>query len=227
MKLGFTNNQLKIIAMIAMLIDHIGAYLFPQVRWLRIIGRLAYPIFAYMIAEGCHHTKSRIRYFLQMAGLAAICQLVDYIARGSVYQCILVTFSLSILTIYAIDIFRKNKGILSAILALIVFGGVIYACYVLPYRLPGMDFDIDYGFLGIMLPVVIYLVPDKQGKIFAMAAMLVAMSGRWGAVQWYGLAAIPLLLLYNEKRGKARLKYLFYIFYPVHLVAIYFLGMLL
>ena len=227
MKLGFTNNQLKIIAMIAMLIDHIGAYLFPQVRWLRIIGRLAYPIFAYMIAEGCHHTKSRIRYFLQMAGLAAICQLVGYIASGSMYQCILVTFSLSILTIYAIDIFRKNKGILSAVLALIVFGGVIYACYLLPGKLPNTDFHIDYGFLGIMLPVVIYLVPDKQGKLFAAAAMLIAMSGRWGNIQWYALLALPLLLLYNETRGKAKLKYLFYIFYPVHLVAIHLIDMLI
>ena len=227
MKLGFTNNQLKIIAMIAMLIDHIGAYLFPQVRWLRIIGRLAYPIFAYMIAEGCHHTKSRIRYFLQMAGLAAICQLVYYIAMGSLYQCILVTFSLSVVIIYAIDNFRKHKGVLSGALAIAVFGAVVYVCYLLPKRLAGTDFGIDYGFFGILLPVVIYLVPDKQGKLFAAAAMLIAMSGRWGAVQWYGLAAIPLLLLYNEKRGKARLKYLFYIFYPAHLVAIYFLGMLL
>ena len=125
MKLGFTNNQLKIIAMIAMLIDHIGAYLFPQVRWLRIIGRLAYPIFAYMIAEGCHHTKSRIRYFLQMAGLAAICQLVYYIAMGSLYQCILVTFSLSVVIIYAIDNFRKHKGVLSGALAIAVFGAVV------------------------------------------------------------------------------------------------------
>jgi len=47
MKLGLTNNQLKIIAMVSMLLDHVGLMLFPQVRWLRIVGRLAYPIFAY------------------------------------------------------------------------------------------------------------------------------------------------------------------------------------
>ena len=224
MKLGLTNNQLKIIAMISMLIDHIGAYLLPQYRWMRIIGRVAYPIFAYMIAEGCRHTKHRARYLLQMGGLAAVCQLVDYVARGSLAQSILVTFTLSILTVYAIDNFRKHKGILSGLLALMVFGGVLYACYVLPYKLAGTDYDIQYDFLGVMLPVVIYLVPDKQGKLFAAAAVLAAMSGRWGSVQWYGLAAIPLLLLYNEKRGKAKLKYLFYIFYPAHLVAIYLVG---
>ena len=56
---GLTNNQLKLIAMLSMLIDHVGMLLFPGVRVLRIIGRLAFPIFAYMIAEGCAHTRSR------------------------------------------------------------------------------------------------------------------------------------------------------------------------
>ena len=224
MKLGLTNNQLKVIAMVAMLLDHIGACLLPQVRWLRIVGRLAYPIFAYMIAEGCRHTKSRVRYLLQMGGLAAVCQLVDYIVTGSLYQCILVTFTLSIVMIYAIDQFRKHKGILSGLLALIVFGGVIYACYLLPAELPNTDYHIDYGFLGIMLPVILYLVSDKQGRVFAAAAMLAVMSGRWGNIQWYGLAAVPLLMLYNEQRGKAKLKYLFYIFYPAHMVAIYLVS---
>ena len=222
MKLGLNNNQLKIIAMVAMLIDHVGAYLCPGIEWMRIVGRLAYPIFAFMIAEGCAHTRSRVRYLLQMVGLAAICQVVYYFAQGSLYQCILVTFSLSILLIYAIDIFRKNKGFVSAVLAVAVFLGVLYACYVLPYRIPG--FDIDYGILGILLPVVIYLVPDQQGKIFAAAAMLVPLAGRWGSVQWYALLALPLLMLYNGNRGKAKLKYLFYFFYPAHLVAIYLIG---
>ena len=62
-KFGLTNNQLKIIAMISMLIDHIGVAMFPNVMILRIIGRLAFPIFAYMIAEGCFYTKNKARYF--------------------------------------------------------------------------------------------------------------------------------------------------------------------
>jgi hypothetical protein len=219
MKLGFTNNQLKIIAMVCMLIDHVGAYLLPQYRWMRIVGRLAYPIFAYMIAEGCHHTRNRLRHLLVMAGFAAVCQLVYYFALDSLYMCILVTFTLSIGLIYAIDIFRKHKGIFSGLLAAMVFGAVLYACYFLPGKLPG--FYIDYSFLGVMLPVVIYLVPDRQGKLFAAAVVMIAMSGAWGNSQWYALLALPLLALYNEKRGKASLKYLFYIFYPAHLVLIH------
>ena len=55
---GLTGNQLKLFAVIVMTIDHIGAVLYPSVLWLRIVGRLAYPIFAYMIAEGCAHTHA-------------------------------------------------------------------------------------------------------------------------------------------------------------------------
>ena len=226
MKLGFTNNQLKIIAMISMLLDHVGVALFPQVRWLRIAGRLAYPIFAYMIAEGCVHTKNRTRYFLQIAGLATVCQLVYYIAEGSLYQSILVTFSLSILCIYAIDNFQKHKGFFSGALAILVFGVVTYACRVLPRKIAG--FDIDYGFLGVMLPVVVFLVPNKMGKLCAAGVLLVAMCSSYlNDIQWFALLALPLLLFYNEKRGKARLKYLFYIFYPAHLVAIHLIDMLI
>ena len=228
MKLGFTNNQLKIIAMISMLCDHVGLALFPELRWMRIVGRLAYPIFAYMIAEGCAHTKNRIRYFLQIAGLAAVCSLVYYVAMGSLYQSILVTFSLSILCIFAIDNFRRHKGFFSGTLAMLVFGVVTYACRVLPRKLVGTDFGIDYGFLGVMLPVVVFLVPDKIGKLCAAGVILVAMCSTYlSDIQWFALLALPLLLLYNEKRGKARLKYLFYIFYPTHLVAIHLLDMIL
>ena len=93
---GLTGNQLKIIAMITMTLDHIGAELFPQVLWLRIVGRLAMPIFAFMIAEGCRHTRSPLRYLGTLAAFAAVCQAVYFFAMGSLYMCILVTFSMSV-----------------------------------------------------------------------------------------------------------------------------------
>ena len=69
-KISLTNNQLKIIAMLAMLSDHIGKVLLPQYQILQIIGRLAFPIFAFMIAEGCFYTKNKVRYFLTVFLLA-------------------------------------------------------------------------------------------------------------------------------------------------------------
>lgn len=79
---GLTGNQLKLIAMAAMTLDHIGVYLLPQALILRIIGRLALPIYAYMIAEGCRYTRSRKQYLLRIAGLAAVCQAVYFSPWG-------------------------------------------------------------------------------------------------------------------------------------------------
>ena len=225
MKLGLNNNQLKIIAMVSMLIDHMGYILFPQYRWMRYVGRLAFPIFAFMIAEGCAHTRNRGKYLLRMAAFAAVVQVALYVTLGSLKQCCFVTFSLSILTIYAVDTYRKNKGFFSTVLAGLTLAALVYVCVLLPYRLTG--FKVEYGILGVLLPVVIYMVPGKEGKVVAAAAMLVAMSGNWGSFQWFGLLALPLLALYNGNRGKARMKYLFYIFYPAHLVILYGISYLL
>jgi hypothetical protein len=80
-----------------------GMLLFPGNMALRIIGRLAFPIYAYMIAEGCKYTRNRLRYFLSLFLLGAACQLVYFVVDGSLYFSVLITFSLSILTIYALD----------------------------------------------------------------------------------------------------------------------------
>ena len=64
-RFALTGNQLKLIAMLTMTIDHIGVILLPQYRFLRIIGRLSMPIYAFMIAEGCHYTHDRKAYFLR------------------------------------------------------------------------------------------------------------------------------------------------------------------
>ena len=65
-----TGNQLKILALVTMTIDHVGVVLLPQYLVLRIIGRLTYPIFAYMIAEGCFYTHSKRRYLGGIFALA-------------------------------------------------------------------------------------------------------------------------------------------------------------
>lgn len=71
-KFGILNgNHLKLIAAFTMLLDHAGILLFPRVTLFRILGRLAYPIYAYMIAEGCRYTRNKLRYFLMVFGLGA------------------------------------------------------------------------------------------------------------------------------------------------------------
>ena len=215
-----TSNQLKLLAMLTMTLDHIGVQLYPGVLWLRIFGRLAFPIYAYMIAEGCAHTRNRRKYLLQMAGLALLCQLVYFFAMGSLFQCILVTFTLSILLIYACDTGSRPLTALALL-------GVALVTVALPRLLPGTDFAIDYGFFGVLVPVAAYLGKTHREKLLFTAGALVALAWSVGGIQWYSLAALLPLALYGGQRGKRRMKWLFYLYYPLHLAAIYGISLLL
>ena len=211
---GLTGNQLKLIAMLTMTCDHVGLQLFPHWTLLRIIGRLSLPIYAYMIAEGCLHTRDRGRYLRRLALLAALCQAVYFIAMGSLYMCILVTFSLSVALIQA----WESKGPWAGPA---VTGAVLLACIVLPEILPG--FAVDYGLPGVLLPVFIYFGRPKL-LYLGIGLGLLALSS--GGIQWWAFGALPLLMLYNGRRGRRSVGRLFYWYYPIHLVVIYLLDLL-
>jgi hypothetical protein len=241
-KIRFLNNNvLKILAAIFMVIDHAGILFFPKYEIFRIIGRLAYPIFAYMIAEGARYTRNKVKYLATIAALATICQLVYYFAMNDLYMCILVTFSLSIITIYAIGYFKQClfaekpdplKCIFSALLLILT----VLAVYQLNQVL-----EIDYDFIGCMIPAMISIfdfrnikLPEKFKwldsyylKIAALAIGLILLALTKGERQYYALLSIPLLLLYSGERGTTKLKYFFYIFYPLHLVVLQGIAILL
>ena len=233
-KFGFTNNQLKIIAMVSMLLDHIGVWFFPDVDIFRILGRIAFPIFAYMIAEGCRYTKNRAKYLGLIAAMAAAFQVVYFVAMESLYQGILVTFSLAIITIYAIDGILHAKKVWGCLLSVAALAAVAAFVFVLPIFLKETDFDIDYGVWGILLPVAVYFLPNRLWRVIGIAALLVIRAIHYsvfpvalGHLQWFSLLAVPLLALYNGKRGRAKMKYVFYIFYPAHLVILYAIEILI
>ena len=227
-----TGNELKIIAAFAMLIDHIGLIFFPTEQAFRIVGRLAFPIFAFMIAEGCEYTKHKLRYFLTVAVLAAVCQCFYYLFENSLYMCILVTFSLSIPTVYALQFFKESVlsgGTLKRIFGALVFLGAVFAVYTL-----NRFFEIDYGFWGCMTPVFASIFRNSHEKtdsirinVLSMGICLVAVSVALGANQYYSLLALFLLFRYSGERGNRKMKYFFYIFYPAHLVVLHGISMLL
>lgn len=205
-----SGNQLKVLAAILMTIDHIGVMIFTQSEILRIIGRLSMPIFAYMISEGAHYTKNRKKYLSVLIVMSAIIQITYYLVERSLDQCILVTFSLSIMLIYIID--RKN-----IILSLLFLTACFYLTQVV---------NIDYGFFGIVLPLLIYLGENKTQKLILMTSGLVLVSLTNSPIQWYSLLSVPLVALYSGKRGKLKMKNFFYIYYPLHLLIIYFISIL-
>lgn len=223
---GLSGNALKILAMIAMTCDHVGLMFFPQVTLLRIIGRLAMPIYAYMIAQGCRHTRSRARYLGKLFSLALVCQTVYLVAMGSLYQCILVAFSISVALICLADFARRLPRLPAALLMAAALAAVYFVSEVLPRLLPGTDFAIDYGFFGIILPVLIYLGRSRAQELLMAAVPLVGLSIGAG-IQWFGLCSLPLLALYNGQRGKYKLKTLFYFYYPAHLALIQLLAWVL
>ena len=218
-----SGNTLKIIAAVAMVLDHAGLMFFPGNEAFRILGRLAFPIFAFMIAEGCKYTRNRLRYFLQLFGLAVVCQIVYAIVDGSLYLSILFTFSLSILMIWALQNFKAAPSAKTGL----IFAGAMGSVYLL-----NRIFLIDYGFWGCMVPLFAAL-PHKtrfDRNPINVAALDLGLLLLWldlGGWQIWALAAVPLLLLYSGRRGKGNMKCFFYIFYPAHLVILQGIAMVM
>ena len=229
------SNALKIIAAISMLIDHIGFLLFPSVAWLRFIGRIAMPIFAFFISEGCRYTKNKLKYFLMVFILGALCQIVYFLSdpKDNLYG-ILITFSLSILLIYSFNYMKKNivdnEGLIKIILSTLLFILVFFGIYQLTQTI-----NIDYGFMGIVLPLFCSILDFKGVKnqtikkldklvfrvlLFSVGIIIFYLLSTNKFYSIYSLFAIPLLLLYNGNRGKLNMKYFFYLFYPLHLVVL-------
>jgi len=226
-KIGLNNNQLKIIAMLTMLIDHIGVSLLPSVITLRVIGRISFPIFAYMIAEGCHYTKNRPKYFISIFSLGFVCQLVYFIAERSMYQNILLGFSFAILAIFSLDLIISRRNALFITIGTVGFLASSFVTLVLPILLKEQGFMFDYGEYAFVLPIFVYYMPNKWRKTGGMAIILAYRAYISGWIHWFTLIPVALLMLYNGERGRLKLKYMFYIFYPAHLLIIYLIGMLI
>lgn len=208
-------TMLKVLAITFMLIDHIGAFLFPNILIFRLIGRLAFPIFAYFIAEGYRKTGDLTSYFGRLFAFALISQLPFSMATGSkTYLNIFFTLALGLYAIYVYD--KRNDLRFVYLIA-------ILAQYA----------NTDYGFFGVMLIFIFYKYRDNfkeivkwffiltivfQGMIDLNLASLgfKEMITHAGFYQFLWMGSLLFLKRYNGEKGRG-LKYLFYIFYPLHL----------
>jgi len=236
-RVGFrflSGNILKIIAAVCMTIDHIGYIFFPNIAVFRIIGRVAFPIFAYMIAEGCRYTKNKLKYFLTIFVLAIGFQIVYFIFENSFYMSVMVTFSIAILLVYALqyvkyEFMADNRRVYKIILAILLLILSIVGVFIL-----NIYVQIDYGFFGCILPLLVSIFHYNGERRFLKSLdnhlthvtmffigliLLAFFSGN--SLQLFGIMSVPLMLMYSGKRGKYKMKYFFYIFYPTHLVILY------
>jgi hypothetical protein len=209
-----TSTNLKIIACITMLIDHVGAVFFSKYVWLRIIGRIAFPIFAYLIVEGYFHTKNIKKYLTRLLLFGVVSEIPFNLAfYGELFYFpglnIFFTLFLGLLVIYIYDNYKSYGGI-----ALIIIG--VIAEFI----------GTDYGMIGIL---VIFLFYIFKGNYIMQAISFIGitligvgteyyMSGQL-SIQIYSITSLFLLYIYNGKKGM-NIKYLFYGFYPGHLLII-------
>ena len=218
---GFiSGNALKLFALLCMTIDHIGSHILNDYTSFRIIGRLAFPIFAYMIAEGCKYTHNKLKYFLIIFIEGVILQIFIFLLSDSTHMNVLITFSLSIGLIYAFDYSLRSQNNYNWVIPLM---GIIFAiviCGELPEGFLSEHFHIDYGFFGVMLPVMVYIFENKVLKLLMFTLGLVFLSISLATIQWWCLLSVIPIALYSGKRGKLKIKYLFHIYYPLHIVII-------
>lgn len=205
---------LKIIALVTMIIDHVGAVFFPNILWLRYIGRLAMPIYAFMLVQGYNHTRNFTRYAIRIAVFAVLSEFpYDFLFRNVWLefgkQNVLFTFLCALLVMKALDASAKSRNIFLFIIAV----SLIW----LPHFL-----KFDYGMYGTLMVLSFFLFQKYRGiDAIAFSALTYGKYTYDGnETQLWAIAASIPILLYNGKRGPVSMKYFFYIAYPAHLLVL-------
>lgn len=211
---------LKLIACIAMLIDHVTATFVHSAGWVwylgRGIGRLAFPIFCFLIVEGLFHTRDKKKYALRLLLAAVISEVpYDLMRFGRVWnfdnQNVMWTLLLGFLAIAAIEYVKtKFPGDM--------FKYNAFSCMaILLCGVTALFITTDYTIFGVTLIVSFYMFRGRKLGNFLMFVVLTWLFYSENAIQFAALLAYPLLLLYNGKKGQDD-KYCLYAFYPVHML---------
>lgn len=220
--------QIKIFACLFMVSDHIGYIFFPSDLTFRMIGRLAFPIFAYLIAEGYKRTRNVKAYFFRLLAFGLISQLIFQLATKNRELNIFLTLSLGLLSILLFDRIKNKKlGSLSVILiaAMAYFLKSDYGAYgilsIFFFWFYGEKKDFAKLILSQWLLIIFYLLVEKSNLINGSFSL-----DPYYSIQFLSLFALFFIYLYNGERGR-KLKYFFYAFYPVHLAILVFIKYLI
>ena len=215
-----TLSSLKWIALITMLIDHIAAIMMPYYNIvqeltninmaivyavMRGIGRLSFPIFCFCIVEGFVHTRNVKKYLIRLFIFALITEpIYDLAFFGRTlyldYQNVLWTFLIAMLMLMAVK--KYSQSILLKVIIILIFALIAWLL------------KTDYSYIGVIIVAIYYLYREKNWvKLGATAILFLDMA----------VIGAALTCLYNGEKGKG-LKYLFYVFYPAHLLLLYIIS---
>lgn len=221
-----TSSGLKGLAIFTMLVDHVGCVLFPEAGWLRGIGRLSFPIFCFLISEGCYYTGNLPRYLGRLALFALLSEIpYDLALRGT-------------------WLFPNSQNVFFTLFLGLSAGGLYsrlgrerpFFCMLGAGLLAALSVFLrtDYSWYGVLLIFWFVLcrnvqewngLQNKAAAIIGFFILNLGFSCLTGAyIQLLaGLAAAP-IGLYTGKKGKALPKYVLYGFYPAHLLCLWFLA---
>lgn len=235
---GITGNTLKMIAVLSMLVDHVGAVVIERVylnasteaaflamlktgsgqMWYRIdmvlrtVGRIAFPIFCFLLVEGFLHTRNVKKYAGRLLVFALVSEIpFDLAVFGTwlefSHQNVFFTLFVGLMVL---EEYKKSVGspVRQAFVILIGCGAASFL-------------RCDYDMAGVVLILLLYVFWDNKRLQTIFGGLLAAFESLacFGA----GMLSFIPIRMYNGKRGGGNLKYFFYWFYPVHLLALFLL----
>ena len=231
-----TAFTLKIIALTAMLIDHL-CIVFPDIFpfWFRGVGRLAYPIFVFLLAESFRHTKAREKFLMRLLIFAVISEIpydlalgndINFIANTNIFY----TLFLGGMAVCLYEKFKERRG----------WQTMAVIAAILPTAILAEILTVDYGGMGVLFIFAMYVIEPKILRLTALCGF--ALSQFLPLVVAYNLgieipteyllmipfavATVPLIAMYNGERG-LKAKWLFYLAYPVHLAVLAVIAMII
>lgn len=220
---SLSGSALKVIALVSMVTDHCAYYLMEHGTLLyevmRCFGRIAFPVFAFLIAEGFRHTRNRMKYFLQLLGFAVVSEVPWYLLNGADgAHNVLFTLALGVMALATFETLKKD-GILCGAVILSIAG---FATWL----------GVDYEWRGILMMVVFYLLGNVSNPSFP-SGRKAQLFCAFPLMMHYGIVGALLVCLtiacYDGTRGFIHgkvAKYWFYAFYPMHLLLIQLLKFL-
>lgn len=232
-----SGTAIKGIAILTMLIDHIGAVVLAKafshvedtsalLLWynvLRNIGRLAFPLFCFMAVEGFQNTRNRKKYLIRLFVFAMISEPAFDIAFSGSFldftqQNVMFTIMIGIIGIWLFEfLFRRisetsRNHMLTYTLSVLPLLALSYWAGLL---------NTDYSTVGVLIIGIMYI--HREHRIFAFLAGTSALALGFGTRQLYSSFAVIPILFYSGKKGMG-LKYFFYIFYPAHLLILAYIA---
>lgn len=228
-KWGLSQEWLKLIACVTMLIDHMGAALLPQYLWMRVIGRIAFPIYCFLIAEGMHYTRNPRKYSLRL-GIGAILSEIpfDLALFGMItlrYQSVMLTL---LIGVFMADCVKRVRHLIWRI------------PIVVPFALFAEWLCTDYGGMGVVLIALFVLTRELPKRLliqtagmavifYLMDSYVMTIGGVRIPIEMFAMLSLIPIGLYSGRKltGSKAAQWAFYLFYPIHLMTLFLITWLL